>query len=82
MRSARACPSYLLPQMRRLNDKMKDIMKEQEYQRVRELAFRATSESTNDRVKWWSIIQTVIMLTAGMWQIYHIRSHLKEKKLS
>lgn len=75
--AARSAPRV---QMRRLNDKMKDIMKEQEYQRVRELAFRATSESTNDRVKWWSIMQTVIVLGAGLWNIWHIKRHLKEKK--
>ena len=57
----------ILPQMRRLNDKMKDISKEQQYQREREILFRNTSESTNSRVQWWSIFQTVVMVASGIW---------------
>lgn len=44
-------------EIRKLNDKLRDIMKEVEYQRKREEEFRNTSESTNSRVQWWSIAQ-------------------------
>ncbi len=74
--------SELEVEMRRLNDKLKDLGKEQLYQRERELAFRATSESTAGRVKWWSIFQTAVMLGAGLWQIYHLRTFLKSKKIN
>ena len=46
---------------------MKDISKEQQYQREREILFRNTSESTNARVQWWSIFQTVVMVVSGIW---------------
>ena len=74
--------SELEVEMRRLNDKLKDLSKEQLYQRERELAFRATSESTAGRVKWFSIFQTLIMVTAGLWQIFHLRTFLKSKKIN
>ena len=74
--------SELEVEMRRLNDKLKDLGKEQLYQRERELAFRATSESTAARVKWWSLFQTAVMLAAGLWQIYHLRTFLKSKKIN
>lgn len=74
--------SELEVEMRRLNDKLKDLTKEQLYQRERELAFRATSESTAARVKWWSLFQTAAMLAAGLWQIYHLRTFLKSKKIN
>lgn len=68
-------------EIRRLNDKMKDIIKEQQYQRDREGAFRDTSESTNSRVKWWSIFQTVVLLGAGLWQVFHVKRFLSSKKV-
>lgn len=73
--------SDLEVEIRKLNDKVKDIIREQQYQRGRETSFRNTSESTNDRVKWWSIFQTVVMVTAGVWQIWHIKRFLKNKKI-
>jgi p24 family protein alpha len=60
---------------------VKDLLREQQYQRGRETSFRNTSESTNDRVKWWSILQTVVMVVAGLWQIFHIKRFLKNKKI-
>ena len=52
-------------EIRKLNDKLRDIMKEVEYQRKREEAFRNTSESTNSRVQWWSIAQVRGTLACG-----------------
>lgn len=49
-------------EIRKLNDKLRDIMKEVEYQRRREEEFRSTSESTNSRVQWWSIAQVCALL--------------------
>ena len=74
--------SELEVEVRRLNDKLKDLTKEQAYQREREVDFRRVSESTAARVKWWSIFQTAVMLTAGGWQIWHLRSFLKSKKVN
>lgn len=33
----------------------------------------AAAESTNDRVKWWSIIQTVLLIAVCAWQVYYLR---------
>lgn len=68
-------------QVRRLNDKLKDITKEQQYQRQREVTFRDMSEATNARVQWWSIFQTVVMLAAGVYQIVHLKAFFQHKKL-
>jgi len=68
-------------QVRRLNDRIRDIRAEQNYQRNREAAFRNTSESTNARVMWWSIIQTAILVATGLWQITHLKNFFKTKKL-
>lgn len=47
----------------------------------REERFRMTSESTNQRVLWWSIAQTVILIVTGIWQMKHLKSFFEAKKL-
>jgi hypothetical protein len=55
--------------------------KEQNYQRYREERFRATSESTNQRVLWWSIAQLIVLVIAGFWQMRHLKGFFETKKL-
>ncbi|KAM6432023.1 transmembrane emp24 domain-containing protein 4 isoform 1-T1 [Liasis olivaceus] len=66
---------------RQLLDQVEQIQKEQNYQRFREERFRMTSESTNQRVLWWSIAQTVILILTGIWQMRHLKSFFEAKKL-
>jgi hypothetical protein len=68
-------------EVRRLNDKVKDIMKEQAYQREREVAFRNTSEATNSRVLWWSILQMAVMAASSLFLSVTLTSYFKNKKL-
>ena len=49
---------------------MKD---EQEYIVVRERTHRNTAESTNDRVKWWSVAQVIILICVVAWQVYYLK---------
>ncbi|XP_005094506.1 transmembrane emp24 domain-containing protein eca isoform X1 [Aplysia californica] len=67
--------------VRQLLDQVEQVTKEQNYQRYREERFRQTSESTNQRVLWWSIIQTLILLVTGFWQMQHLKSFFEAKKL-
>jgi hypothetical protein len=67
--------------VRQLMDQVTQIQKEQNYQRFREERFRSTSESTNTRVLWWSILQTFVLIGAGIWQMRHMRTFFEAKKL-
>jgi len=67
--------------VRQLLDQVEQITKEQNYQRYREERFRQTSESTNQRVLWWSIAQTLILLVTGFWQMRHLKGFFEAKKL-
>ncbi|XP_041476474.1 transmembrane emp24 domain-containing protein 4-like [Lytechinus pictus] len=67
--------------VRQLLDQVEQVKKEQNYQRYREERFRQTSESTNQRVLWWSIAQTVILLVTGFWQMRHLKGFFEAKKL-
>ncbi|XP_018425230.1 PREDICTED: transmembrane emp24 domain-containing protein 9 isoform X2 [Nanorana parkeri] len=65
--------SELQLRVRQLIEQVEQIQKEQNYQR--------TSESTNQRVLWWSIAQTLILVTIGIWQMRHLKSFFEAKKL-
>ncbi len=67
--------------VRRLNDKVKDILREQGYQREREIAFRNTSESTNARVVWWSIFQCAVMAGSAFFSAFTLQRFFKQKKV-
>merc|ERR1712226_1034740 len=67
--------------VRQLLDQVEQITKEQNYQRYREERFRQTSESTNQRVLWWSLGQTCILVVMGAWQMRHLKSFFEAKKL-
>ncbi len=51
------------------------------FSQYREERFRMTSESTNQRVLWWSITQTIILIITGIWQMRHLKSFFEAKKL-
>jgi uncharacterized protein (UPF0128 family) len=67
--------------VRRLLDQVEQIGKEQAYQRVREENFRELSDSTNSRVLWWSLAQSVILIVMGLWQMRHLKGFFEAKKL-
>jgi len=67
--------------VRQLLDQVEQIQKEQNYQRIRENRFRQTSESTNKRVLWWSVGQTLLLIIAGLWQMKHLKGFFEAKKL-
>ena len=73
--------SELQLRVRQLLDQVEQITKEQNYQRYREERFRQTSESTNQRVLWWSLGQTCILIVMGAWQMRHLKSFFEAKKL-
>eukprot|EP01138_Halocafeteria_seosinensis_P015548 gb/GECG01015866.1/.p1 GENE.gb/GECG01015866.1/~~gb/GECG01015866.1/.p1 ORF type:complete len:228 (+),score=34.82 gb/GECG01015866.1/:1-684(+) len=73
--------STLALEVRKLNDKVQDIIKSQSYQQEREIQFRDTSESTNSRVQWWSIVQTAVCVASGVWQTIHLKNYFRKKKL-
>eukprot|EP00485_Elphidium_margaritaceum_P003006 CAMPEP_0202707338 /NCGR_PEP_ID=MMETSP1385-20130828/19675_1 /ASSEMBLY_ACC=CAM_ASM_000861 /TAXON_ID=933848 /ORGANISM="Elphidium margaritaceum" /LENGTH=211 /DNA_ID=CAMNT_0049366035 /DNA_START=57 /DNA_END=692 /DNA_ORIENTATION=+ len=68
-------------ELRRLNDKIRAIRNEQQYQKSREEEFRDTSEQTNYKVVLWSVIQTVVLVACGLFQIWHLKSFFASKKL-
>ena len=52
---------------------LQSVKDEQEYIVVRERKHRDTAESTNSRVKWWSILQAVVLFSVVALQVYYLK---------
>merc|ERR1711975_126167 len=65
-----------------LNARLKDVRREQVFQREREAEFRDQSESTNSRVIRWILIQLVVMGITCVWQLSNLRSFFIKQKLT
>ncbi|KIJ70342.1 hypothetical protein HYDPIDRAFT_77186 [Hydnomerulius pinastri MD-312] len=57
------------------------VKDEQEYIVVREKRHRDTAESTNDRVKYWSVLQAIVLFSVVAWQVYYLKSFFEVKRI-
>lgn len=57
-----------------------DVKAKQEYIVFRERQHRDTAESTNARVKWWSIGQLVLLVSVCLWQVYYLKRFFEVKR--
>ncbi|WFD33631.1 p24 complex component [Malassezia cuniculi] len=53
---------------------------EQEYLVMRERIHRNTAESTNTRVKWWSVLQTVLVVLVCAFQVYFVKRQFEVRR--
>mmetsp|Transcript_12098 Transcript_12098/g.16717 ORF Transcript_12098/g.16717 Transcript_12098/m.16717 type:complete len:204 (+) Transcript_12098:41-652(+) len=64
-----------------LKESLRATLNEQDYMKMREKAHRNTSESTNERVIWWSIFEVIILFCMSVWQIYYLRRFFEVKRV-
>ncbi|NWS49989.1 TMD11 protein, partial [Probosciger aterrimus] len=64
-----------------LIEQIHHVSKQQNYEREREEKFRKTSEATNSNIVWWAIVQTLILISIGIWQTKSLRDFFISKKL-
>ena len=69
---------YAIQKLSQLTD---DVRAEQGYLVIRERTHRNTAESTNSRVKWWSVFQIFVVAANSIFQIYYLRRFLKCNQL-
>ena len=60
-------------EIRSLANGLVAVKDEQEYIVVRERTHRNTAESTNTRVKWWSILQAIVLFAVVAWQVIYLK---------
>ncbi|KAF9475942.1 supernatant protein factor, C-terminal domain-containing protein [Pholiota conissans] len=68
-------------EIRQLASGLQSVKDEQEYIVVRERAHRNTAESTNSRVKWWSVLQAAVLFSVVAWQVYYLKSFFEVKRV-
>lgn len=64
-------------ELRRIEENINEIVHEMEYLRQREQKLRDTNESTNERVKWFSIGSLGMLVSLGAWQLVYLRSYFR-----
>lgn len=59
--------------VRQLSELVAQVKDEQSYIVIRERTHRNTAESTNARVKWWSIFQMLFLVGEGVFQVWWLK---------
>ena len=59
--------------VKQLTELLEQVKDEQSYIVIRERTHRNTAESTNARVKWWSIFQLGVLLGEGVFQVWWLK---------
>ena len=70
---AEAPSDPLEKEVRHLSELLAQVKDEQSYIIVRERVHRNTAESTNARVKWWSIFQLGVLVSEGVFQVWWLK---------
>ncbi|CAG9943536.1 unnamed protein product [Clonostachys rosea f. rosea IK726] len=68
-------------ELRRIEELTAEIVREMDYLRSREQTLRDTNESTNNRVKWFGIGTTWLLIGLWGWQIMYLRAYFRSKHL-
>ncbi|KAK2777370.1 p24 complex component [Emmonsiellopsis sp. PD_33] len=68
-------------EVRRLTEELAQVKDEQSYIVVRERTHRNTAESTNARVKWWSLFQLAIIIGEGVFQVWWLKRFFEVKRV-
>lgn len=71
--ASRPLTLLVFPTVRRLSEALAQVKDEQSYIVVRERVHRNTAESTNARVKWWSIFQLAVLIGEGVFQVWWLK---------
>ncbi|KAK7208353.1 emp24/gp25L/p24 family/GOLD-domain-containing protein [Myxozyma melibiosi] len=66
-------------EIKTLSQLLEQVKDELEYIMIRERVHRNTAESTNSRVKWWSIFQIGVVAGSGVFQVYFLKRFFEVK---
>ena len=65
-----------------LGQRTKDIEKYQDYEIVKEGEFKDKIEHANSITQWCAIVQTIVFVTLGGWQINTLRNYFVKRGLA
>ncbi|KAI9361729.1 supernatant protein factor C-terminal domain-containing protein [Pilaira anomala] len=70
----------LKAEIEELAESIRAVKAEQEYIVAREKVHRNTAESTNSRVKWWSVFQLILLISVCLWQVHYLKHFFEVKR--
>jgi len=79
---AEAPSDPLEAEVRQLSELLAQVKDEQSYIVLRERTHRNTAESTNSRVKWWSMFQMGVLIGEGIFQVWWLKRFFEVGKNS
>lgn len=65
--------------VKQLSELLTAVKDEQSYIVMRERTHRNTAESTNARVKWWSVFQMGVLIGEGIFQVWWLKRFFEVK---
>ncbi|SCV01107.1 LAME_0G14092g1_1 [Lachancea meyersii CBS 8951] len=68
-------------ELRRIEELTDEIVDELTYLKAREERLRDTNESTNRRVRNFSVLMICVLVSLGAWQINYLRNYFKAKHI-
>ncbi|PSK37468.1 hypothetical protein C1H76_3858 [Elsinoe australis] len=68
-------------EVKAMSELLNQVKDEQGYIVVRERTHRNTAESTNARVKWWSIFQLGVLIGEGVFQVWWLKRFFEVKRV-
>ncbi|KAI8866445.1 hypothetical protein GQ42DRAFT_165487 [Ramicandelaber brevisporus] len=68
-------------EVRALAAGIEDLLDHNNYMLMREAMHRNTAESTNTRVKWWTVAQCAILVAVSVFQAFYVKSLFEVKQL-
>lgn len=66
--------------MQEIHQSLKSVIDYQTHHRLRETQGRRRAEDLNNRVLWWSLMETVLMLFVSIAQVLTVKNLFSEKK--
>jgi len=68
-------------ELKEMSELMATVKDEQGYIVVRERTHRNTAESTNARVKWWSLFQLGVLIGEGVFQVWWLKRFFEVRSI-
>lgn len=65
-----------------VHESLKKVIDYQTHHRLQEAQGRKRAEDLNERVLWWSLLETVVIATIAIGQVVILRNFFAEKKPS